>query len=352
MHNILTPRGAEVRNALHWSKYIDETIELFGDRTELLFASHHWPTWGREPIKRFLERQRDLYRFIHDETLRLANHGYNMEEIAEQVELPAELAHDFACRGYYGTLRHNVKAVFQFYLGWWDGNPAVYNKLPRTEGGERFIRAMGGVAKVLAEGRRAFDAGDYRWAAEVMNHVMFAKPEHKAGRKLQAEILEQLGYQAESGVWRNMYLTAALELRGGMDQGAQLTTAAIDVLSQAKVDVILDFLGVKFNAVKAGDARFSVSLEFTDSGEIFALEAGNGVLGNCRGRKLARPDVRLCLTKPAFFRLLGRKADMAALAKEGVLTATGDAAVLARLFALLDDFTPDFDLAHRREPRE
>lgn len=346
MHNILTPRGAEVRNALHWSKYIDETIDLFGDRTDLLFASHHWPTWGRAAIAAFLGRQRDLYRFIHDETLRLANHGLNMEEIAEQLELPDELAHDFACRGYYGTLNHNVKAVYQFYLGWWDGNPAVYHKLPRAEGGARFIRAMGGVAKVMAEGRRAFEQGDYRWAAEVMNHVMFAQPDHQAARELQADILEQMGYQSEAGTWRDMYLTGALELRGGMVKGAAISTASMDVLGQADVELILDFLGVKFNATKAGDARFTVSLELTDSEEIFALEARNGVLNNSAGRELAKPDVRLRMTKLAFFRLIGRQADVPTLTQEGVLRIVGDASVAARLFGLLDDFQPDFALAH------
>ncbi|MDE2578898.1 MAG: MBL fold metallo-hydrolase [Hyphomicrobiales bacterium] len=345
MHNILTPRGAEVRNALHWSKYIDETIDLFADRTDLLFASHHWPTWGAENIVPFLARQRDLYRFIHDETLRLANHGYNMEEIAETLELPPHLAREFACRGYYGTLRHNVKGVFQFYLGWWDGNPALYDRLPRVEAGKRFVKAMGGAKKVIAEGKRAFDKGDYRWAAEVMNHLVFAAPENAAARALQADILEQMGYQSESGPWRDMFLTGALELRGGLSEAAAVSTAGADVLSAVDLDMLLDFLGVKFNATRAREIAFSIALELTDTGQVYAIEARNGVLNNRAGRSLANPDVRLRIAKTGLLALFAKKADLAKLAQAGAATVSGDAAVLAKLFGLLDDFTPDFPLS-------
>jgi len=348
MHNVLTPRGAEVRNALAWSKYIDETIDLFADRSDLLFACHHWPTWGKDNIRGFLARQRDLYRFVHDETLRLANHGFNMEEIAEMLQLPPALARDFACRGYYGTLRHNVKGVFQFYLGWWDGNPATYDKLPRAEAGTRFIKAMGGIKKVIAEGRRAFAEGDYRWAAEVMNHVVFAVPDNDEARELQADILEQIGYQSESGPWRDMFLTGALELRRERGQEVAVSTTGPDVMAAVGLDMLLDFLGVKFNSAKAVDVDFTISLELTDTGEVYALEARNGVLNSRAGRKLVAPDATLQVTKPALFKLLGRQVDISGLMKEGALKIVGDPTVLGRLFGALDEFSPTFNLASGR----
>ena len=348
MHNVLAPRGAEVRNALHWSKYIDETLTLFGSHAELLFASHHWPTWGTANVTAFLARQRDLYRFIHDETLRLVNHGLNMGEIAETIQLPAGLAHDFTCRGYYGTLHHNVKAVYQFYLGWWDGNPATYYQLPRAESGKRMVLAMGGAERVLTEGRRAFAEGDYRWAAEIVNHLVFAEPANAPARALQADILEQIGFQAESGIWRNIFLTGAHELRAGVDRSRAVSTYGPDVLAAMGIDTLLDFLGVKFNSERAGGLQAVVVLHFSDSGETYALEAGNGVLNNSKGRMPRDPDVTLKVTKPAFFRLLGRQATLQALVAEGALSISGRAEVLRALFDLLDEFDPMFELVAPR----
>ncbi len=342
MHNILTPRGAECRNTLGWAKYIDETISLFGDRTDLLFASHHWPTWGQDRIAAFLTRQRDLYRFIHDETLRLANHGHTLHEIPDMVELPESLAHDFACRGYYGTLKHNIKAVYQFYLGWWDGNPATYDALPPAESGKRLVRAMGGARAVLAEGRRAADEGDYRWAAELLNKLVFAEPENAEARALQAEVLEQMGYQAEAGTWRNIFLTGAQELREGVDPEVTVNTSNPDVLFNMGVGMALDFLGVKFNPAKAaGD--FTVLLDFTDLGESHLLAAQNGVLANTRHHD-GTADLTLHLTQAGFFRLLGQMATVETLIQEGVLKAEGDLSRLAALFGAMDDFDPNFNI--------
>lgn len=201
MHNVLTPRGAEVRDTLGWSKYINEAATLFADRSGLLFACHHWPTFGRDAIRGFLERQSDMYRFVHDETLRLANLGHTMHEIAEMVELPESLAKDFACRGYDGTLKHNVKEVYQYYLCWWDGNPSTYDALPPVEFAKRWIDVLGAEA-ALAEGQNAADARDYRWAAEILNKLVFAEPENAVARAALADVLEQMGYQSEAGTWR------------------------------------------------------------------------------------------------------------------------------------------------------
>ncbi len=342
MHNILTPRGAECRNALGWSKYIDETIDLYADRTDLLFACHHWPTWGQERVKGFLVRQRDLYRFIHDETLRLANHGYTIHEIPDMVELPPALAHDFSCRGYYGTLRHNIKAVYQFYLGWWDGNPATYHNLPPVESGKRLVRAMGGAAAVLAEGQRAMDEGDYRWAVELLNKLVFAEPDNKAGRELQARALEQLGYQSEGGTWRNIFLLGAQELRQGVDRSQEINTANPDVIFNMGVPLMLDFLGVKFNHSKVS-RDFDVRLSFTDTGESYLLQAANGVLSNSRGRG-GEAGLTLNLTERAFFMLLGKAADVPTLMGQGILAIEGDMSILGELFGAMDDFDPHFEI--------
>ena len=216
LHNVYTLRGAKIRDALAWSRHINEAIHLFGGEAEVVFASHHWPTWGNAEILRFLKGQRDLYRYIHDETLRLANHGYGPAEIAEMVELPAGIAGSFANRGYYGSVSHNVKAVYTYYLGFFDGNPATLHQLPPVEGARKAVEYMGGADAVLARARADFEKGEYRWVAQAVNYVVFADPDNAAARELQADTLEQLGYQAENGTWRNFYLSAARELRDGV----------------------------------------------------------------------------------------------------------------------------------------
>ncbi len=210
LHNLYTPRGAQVRDAKAWSFHIDEAMRMFGPETDVLFASHHWPRWGRGEAETFLTKQRDLYKYIHDQTLRLANHGLNPVEIAEEIALPPTLAAEWYTRDYYGTLNHNAKAVYQRYLGWFDGNPANLHKLPPVEAGKRYVDLAGGPEALLGKARSAFDAGDYRWVAEVVNHLVFADPSNTDARALQADALEQLGYQAESGPWRAFYLTGAV----------------------------------------------------------------------------------------------------------------------------------------------
>ena len=212
-HNVYTLRGAQVRDALMWSKYIDQSLELYADRCDVLFASHHWPRWGQSDLSQYLASQRDAYRYVHDQTLRLANHGRTMNEIAEELELPAGLGDEFFNHGYYGTLSHNAKAVYQRYLGWFDGNPAHLNPHPPVEAAQRYVSYMGGADAVLDRARLSFAEGDYRWVVEVVNHVVFADPENEPARLLQADALEQLGYQSESGPWRDFYLSGAMELR-------------------------------------------------------------------------------------------------------------------------------------------
>ena len=283
LHNIYTPRGAQVRDARAWSHYIDEAREMFGAQTKVLFASHHWPRWGEGDADLFLRQQRDLYKYIHDQTLRLANHGLTASEIAEVLELPPSLKSEWHTRDYYGTLNHNAKAVYQKYLGWFDGNPANLHKLPPTEAGARYVALAGGPEALLEKARVAFEAGDYRWVAEVVNHLVFADPTNGAARELQADALEQLGYQAESGPWRDFYLTGAAELRNPRPPSPQPRQGAAGQLRALPADALLESLAVRLNGQKAGQAEIAFTAHFTDVGETFAIRVENAVLHHRTG---------------------------------------------------------------------
>ena len=252
MHNILTPRGALVRDPHVWSHYLNEAIELFGEDTDVLFSVHHWPRWGQEQIVDYLKKQRDLYAYLHDQTLRLLNQGMTGREIAETLELPPQLAREWHCRGYYGSVSHNVKAVYQRYMGWFDGNPAHLWEHTPVESARRYVEFMGGAEAVLERARRSFEEGDYRWVAEVVNHVVFAEPENAAARELQADALEQLGYGAENAVWRNFFLMGAQELREG-NAGTPVSTSAPDILAQLTVEQLLDAMAIRLDGPRAAE---------------------------------------------------------------------------------------------------
>ncbi len=276
MHNLVPIRGALVRDSLKWSKYIGELIELWGDRVELTFASHHWPRWGNADVIAYLERQRDLYRWMHDQTMRFANLGWNATEIAEHLELPPEFTAEGHTTGYYGDLVHNVKAVFQRYLSWYDGNPANLWRLPPTEAGARYVELAGGPDALLAAARRAFDAGDYRWAVELGNHLVFADPTNSDARELQADAFEQLGYQACSSTFRNAYLMGAQELRQGPPPSGPVGLSGYrDAMT---VGQLVDALAVRVRSEDVGGLSASVNLTFTDIGEEWVLRLSNRTL--------------------------------------------------------------------------
>ena len=341
MHNILTPRGAQVRDALSWSKYINEALELFIDRTDTLFATHHWPRWGQDDAREFLVKQRDVYRWLHDQTMRLANHGFTPLEIAEQLQLPEWFAAQGHTREYYGTVSHNSKAVYQRYLGAFDGNPATLNPHPPAEAGVRYVEAMGGRSEVLRKASSAFDGGDYRWAAELLNHLVFAEPDYEPGRLLQADTLKQLGYQAESGPWRNIYLTGALELRQGsraLGGGGRAMTTALTV------EQIFDALGVRLMAEQVVDQQVLINWEFTDIGEQHILGLQNCALHHIAGRHHAEADATLTLTKNLLGELLTGRTTAAEAVGDGRLEIDGDAEALMVLFGALDQFDGSFNI--------
>ena len=281
LHNVYTPRGAEIRDALAWSRYINDALELFIDRADVAFASHHWPRWGRTDIEAWLSGQRDVYRYLHDETMRMANHGMTALEIAEVMQLPPSLAGEFFNRDYYGTVSHNVKAVYQRYLGWFDANPANLHPLPPVEAAAKLVEYMGGAEAALARARTDFERGEYRWVAQIVNSVVFADPANRAARLLQADALEQLGYQSESGPWRSFYLTGAHELRNGTPSVPGLRAAAqIDVLRAMTPEMVLDNCAMKLNGplVVAGGVRLSFDIDFVDADVGYRVTIANGVL--------------------------------------------------------------------------
>jgi alkyl sulfatase BDS1-like metallo-beta-lactamase superfamily hydrolase len=335
MHNIYTLRGAKVRDAYKWRHYIDEAIDLFGD-ADIYFASHHWPIWGNQKILNFLEKQRDLYQYIHDQTMRLANVGYTPREIAEQVRLPESLDTFFANRGYYGTLSHNTKAVYQAYLGWYDGNPAHLNPLPPEESAKRYVACMGGAEAVLTKARNAYEEGDYRWVAEVLNHLVFAEPNHQEAKLLLARTYDQLGYQAESGVWRSAYLTAAHELRHGTpDKGLDMGKA-YELLKRTPPSKFFDSMAVRLDGPAAAGKTMVLNIVFTDIGEGYVLTLKNAVLRHKASPPDPAADVTLSITHDLFVRMLTGRAGLKETLFSDQLDVSGSRTDLLAFLMLLD----------------
>ena len=282
MHNLYTLRGAKVRDALKWSGYIEQARNRFA-AADIYFGSHHWPMWGQDNIQDFLKLQRDSYKYIHDQSVRLLNGGATPSEVAEEIVLPESLRTSFPNRGYYGTLKHNAKAVYQNYLGWYDANPANLDPLPNTESAGRYIKMMGGIENVVAQAQITFDSaeedsGAYRWVAELLNKAVFFDPEHQAAKALLAKTYDQLGYQAESAPWRDVYLSAAYELRhGGPDKGIDITLMR-DVLLETPVERFFDTMSVRLNGPKAEGERYIIKVNFIDKNLSYVLYLENSVL--------------------------------------------------------------------------
>jgi alkyl sulfatase BDS1-like metallo-beta-lactamase superfamily hydrolase len=344
LHNLYTPRGAKVRDALRWSAYIDEAIALFGD-AEVLFASHHWPTWGRERIIEYLKKQRDVYKYIHDQTLRLANHGYTMLEVAEQIELPESLAQTFATRGYYGTVNHNAKAVYQHYFGWFDANPANLHALPPEQAAGRYVEAMGGGDAVVEKARVSYAKGDYRWTAMLLNHLVFAEPKHQEARALLADTYDQLGYQAESGPWRDFYLTGAKELREGPGALPFARQGTLDIVSSVPTDLFFDALAVRLDGKKAEGADTVINFVFTDIGETHVLELENAVLHHRQAEPRPDADTTVKLTREGWNQIITGQASFQGKILSGEIDVDGSRLKLLGFFAMLDDFEPTFNIA-------
>jgi alkyl sulfatase BDS1-like metallo-beta-lactamase superfamily hydrolase len=348
LHNVYTLRGAQVRDALAWSAQINESIDMFGHRLDIQFASHHWPIWGQARAVEYLEKQRDLYKYIHDQTLRLANKGFSKEEIAERVSLPPSLGQEFYNRDYYGTVHHNTRAVYVKYLGFFDGNPATLYQLPPTEQAVRYLDYMGGSDEVVRKAKDSFAHGDYRWVAEVLNHVVMADPEHIESRALLADTFEQLGYQSESAPWRNFYLCGALELRNGLPE-SKAFAASGGVAAGMPIENFFQVLAVRLLPEAALDLDLRIELVFTDLNSRYLLSVRNSVLNYFKDAKHTQPQVTLTISSLDFKNLLTGATDAAALLEKERLEIDGDASRLLSLRDLFDQFVRRYPLVTPRD---
>lgn len=338
LHNLYTPRGAQVRDARAWSHYLHEAVRLFGNEAEAMFAGHFWPRWGRQKIVEFIESQADAYKFIHDQTLRLANHGYTMTEIAEQLQLPAGLGSCWCNRGYYGTVNHNSKAVYQRYLGWFDGNPSNLHPLPPEQAAPRYVACMGGADAMLEKAQAAYAAGEYRWVAQLLHHLVFAEPQNQSGRDLLADALEQLGYQAESAVWRNFYLTGAQELRHGVPKRPGRGTMSADLVRALPLGEYFDLLGVRLNSDKAEGKRITINFEFPDTGDRYVVWVRNSVLVHVADMQDEAADATVRLDRRILDDVTIGLTTFPERLMAGEIAISGDPRKLAELFGLFDKF--------------
>jgi len=344
MHNLYTIRGAEVRDGALWSRYISEAIENFGANTDVVIAQHHWPVRGQARVVALLKKHRDMYKFINDQSLRLLNQGYTAAEIAETLRMPTSLEKEWSARGYYGTLSHNAKAVYQKYLGWYDANPANLNPLPPVDSAKKAVAYMGGADAVIARAREDFQRGEYRWVASVMNQLVHADPENRAARELGADALEQLGYQAEAGTWRNAYLYGAQELRNGVMKIPVGNTLNADTLKAVNTEMFFDYLGVRLNAQKAEGKRLIVNWSFTEPRLQVVLNLENSALTYVTGKQSDKADATITLTRAALDAVTLRKTTFPEAVQAGSIRIEGDAGRLVELLGMLDTFNPMFEV--------
>ena len=343
LHNLYTLRGAQVRDAGNWWKVLDEALVRYGDKTDIVIAQHHWPKWGNKEIVSYLSNHRDAYKYLNDQTLRLINKGYTMNEVAEMIKLPERLDQDWALRGYYGSVSHDVKAIYQKYLGWYDSNPANLNPLPPEESAKKYVEYMGGSKAIIKKAKEAYNKGDYRWAAEVMNKVVFAEPNNTEAKNLQADILEQLGYQAENGTWRNEYLMGAYELRNGTPK-ITATTVSPDTLNAMAPDMILDYIGISVNGDKATDKKISINWEEPNLKEKYLITLENSALVYRKVSNFGKADVTIAIPKEAFVGIAGKATTLTQEIQAGRAKVTGDTSKFNELMEILDTFTPDFNI--------
>ncbi|HEX4918822.1 MAG TPA: alkyl sulfatase dimerization domain-containing protein [Limnobacter sp.] len=343
LHNLYTPRGAKVRDALKWAGYMDEAI-AYADSSEVLFHQHNWPVWGSQNIRNFMEKQRDTYRFIHDQTVRKINAGETPVEIAENLKMPAVLHNFLSARGYYGTVSHNVKAVYQMYMGWFDANPANLNPIPPVEAAKRYVALAGGMDALMSKAQTAHDQGDYRWSAELLKHAVYADPDHLGAKALLASGFEQMGYQAESAPWRNFYLTGALELRkGGYSEGFD-RSQFIDMLMHTPTTRFLEAMAASLNGEESEDKDILINLVFTDNGETYQLHVKNSVLHHRAAPPDANAAATLKLTKPFFLNMLTGEAGAIELLFSDDTQIEGSRLQLGQFFGLLDKATGNFNI--------
>lgn len=350
LHNFYTLRGAKTRDSRKWAGYLTQSLEMWGDKTEVLFAPHHWPMWGNAEIVDHITKYRDTFKYIHDQVLRLANHGYTMIEIGEMVKLPPSLEANWASRGYYGSVNHNAKAVYNFYLGWFNGNPATLNELPPAETAKHYVDYMGGAAAVLAKAKVDFAKGDYRWVAQVVNQVVLADPSNKEARTLQADTLEQLGYQAENGTWRCFYLQGAAELRNGVPRLPVAVTASADMARAMPLEMVFDYMGIRLNGQKAIGLKATINMDFSDTKEQFLVTVNNSTLNYLKGKQAKNADCTVTLKRSTMNDIFAGTTNMPKAIATGDVRIEGDPKALQNVLACLDSFDFWFNIVTTNPP--
>ncbi|MEQ1753794.1 MAG: alkyl sulfatase dimerization domain-containing protein [Micropepsaceae bacterium] len=343
MHNLLPARGALVRNAKDWADYLTQSIRLYSGNTDVMFAAHGIPRFGTAVIQDFLTKHRDAYKYLHDQTVRLMNNGLTSAEIAEQLQLPDVLAKEWYNRGYYGTMSHNSKAVYQRYMGWYDANPANLNALPPVAAGTHYVDAMGGADAVIAKADAAMKAGEYRWAAMILNHVVFADAKNEKAKNMLADAYTQLGYRAEAGTWRNIYLTGAQELRHGVLE-AGLAKFSMALVRATPTSMMLDFAAVRFNADRATGKNFRINLVLTDVNEKHLLTVENGVLIHEEGLNDDKADATVTMKRSDMLETLLAGVPLTVKTTTGAIKMTGNSNVYGELVSLIDPTVPNFPI--------
>jgi alkyl sulfatase BDS1-like metallo-beta-lactamase superfamily hydrolase len=350
-HNLLPFRGAEVRDALAWSKYLGEALQMWGGKAEAMCGQHHWPVWGHERIDAMIREQRDLYKFSHDQTIRLMNHGLTAAEIAETIQLPASLEGAWHARGYYGHIRHNVKAIYQKYLGWYDANPVNLDPLPPVEAGKKYVEYMGGADALLERARKDFAKGEFRFVAQAVSHLVFAAPDNQSARALLADTFEQIGYASESATWRNAYLFGAQELRQGMPKAPTRPPMPRETLAALRTEQLWDVLGVRLNGPKAEGKHIVLNWSFTDTNENFVLTLENCALTYAAAAHAAAADAGFTLPRSTLDEVIAKQTSFPEAVASGKIKVTGNATRLAELMALMDEFPRMFEIVEpKRTP--
>jgi alkyl sulfatase BDS1-like metallo-beta-lactamase superfamily hydrolase len=352
LHNIYTLRGAPVRDALRWSKYIAEALHLFGTEAEVMFASHHWPRWGNERIQEVLRAQRDLYAHMNNQVLHLANQGVTINQIHNVYELPKSLQNKWYCRGYHGSIEHNSRGVVNRYLGYWDANPATLIPLSPEDSAPLYVDMMGGAGKILNRGQELYDEGKYKLAQEIVNKLVQAEPDNQEGKDLLADVFEQLGYQQENPGLRNSYLAAAFELRSGIPQGEVVDSSSPDVIRAMSTELFLNFLGIRMDSRKAEGLRFTMNLVTPDNGEKFLIEMENATLTNTAGFLADNPDLALTINRTDLEMTMAGEKKLEDQIADGTAKIEGDAGVLAQLESTMVDFYPRFEIMPGTKARD
>ncbi|MBJ3559809.1 MBL fold metallo-hydrolase [Salmonella enterica subsp. enterica serovar Derby] len=338
LHNTYSLRGAKIRDPLAWSKYINDVIARWGGKANIIIAQHHWPTWGNDNVVKLMKSQRDMYRYINDQTLRMANQGLTRDEIAANFKLPSGLAKSWASRGYYGSVSHDVKATYVFYLGWFNGNPATLDELPPVDAAKKYVDYMGGPDAIMQKAKDDYAQGNYRWVAQVTNKIVFADPHNKEARNLEADALEQMGYQAESGPWRNFYLTGAQELRNGVVKGATPNTASPDTVKAMSPEMFFDYLAVHINGEKAANAKAVFNVDLGSNGGKYKLELENGVLNHSANVQASDADASIVLNRATLNKIILKEESLKQAKEKGEVTITGNQAKVDEFLSYLDSF--------------